>query len=166
MYNSYLSFNQTFQLADFFIELNHGRTVSRLATQSIVTRTSWTVLALLASASVKRFRNCSRSIYYPIISLSGSETDTDVLCSLRTASASHASPFARIRHHQMVSTHCPEHLPLPGAFYPAHCLLKQSCSVFLFLKISVDEKTPLRITWRSCSVSDKRSLFSDSKSLF
>ena len=36
MYNSYLGFDQTFQLAHFFIELNHGRMVSRLATQSIM----------------------------------------------------------------------------------------------------------------------------------
>jgi hypothetical protein len=134
MYNSYLSFDQTFQLAHFFIKLSHGRMVSRLATERIGTRTSWTVLALLASTSVKRFRNCSRSIYCPMISLSSSERDTDVLCSLRTARASHASPFATIRHRQMVSRHRPGHLLPPGALYPARCLPKQLYSVILFQK--------------------------------
>ena len=105
-----------------------------MTTESIGTRTSWTILALLASTSVKRFRNCSRSIYYPMISLNSPETDTDVLCSLRTARASHASPFATIRHRQMVSTHHPEHLLPPGALYPARCLPRQSCSVILFQK--------------------------------
>jgi hypothetical protein len=108
--------------------------VSRLATESIGTRTSWTVLALLASTSVKRFRNCSRSIYHTMISLSSSEADTDVLCSLRTGRASHASPSATIRHRQMVSTHRPEHLLPPGALHPARCLPKQSCSAILFQK--------------------------------
>lgn len=134
MYNSYLSFDQTFQLAHFFIELDHGRMVSRFATKSIGTRTSWTVLALLASTSVKRFRNCSRSIYYPMVSLSSSGTDTDVWYSPRTARASHASPFATIRHRQMVSTHRLEHLLPPGALYPARCLPKQSCSKILIQK--------------------------------
>jgi hypothetical protein len=142
MYNSYLSFDQTFQLAYFLIELNHRRIVSRLATESIGTRTSCTVLALLASASVKRFRNCSRSIYYPMISLSSSETDTDVWCSLRTARASHALPFATIRHRQMVLTHHPAHLLPPGALYPARCLPKQSCSVILFQKSPWMKNTP------------------------
>src|SRR6267154_2380636 len=91
MYNIYLSFNQTFQLAHFFIELSHGRMVSKLATESIGTRTSWTVLALLASASVKRFRNCSRSIYYPMISLSSS------LRQIRTCCA-HFVPRAHLTH--------------------------------------------------------------------
>ena len=141
IYNSYLSFDQTFQLAHFFIKLNHGRMVSRLATQSIGTRTSWTVLALLASVSVNRFRNCSRSICCPIISLSSSETDVNALCSLRTARASHASPFAAI-HRQMVSMHRPEHLIPPGAFYPARCLLKQPCSVILFQKIPWMKNAP------------------------
>lgn len=142
MYNSYLSFDQTFQLAHFFVELNRGRMVSRSVTESIGTRTSWTVLALLASASVKRFRNCSRSIYYPMILLSSSETDTGVLCSLRTARASHASPFATIRHRQMVSTHRPERLLPPAALHPARCLPKQSCSAILLQKSPWMKNTP------------------------
>src|SRR6266404_2579779 len=54
--------------------------VSRLAEESTGTHTSWTVLALLASTSVRRFRNCSRSIYYPMILLSTSYKQIQMCC--------------------------------------------------------------------------------------
>ncbi|SRR5216684_3067679 len=142
MYHLNLRFNQTLQLAHFFVELNHGLIVSRLASGSTETRTSWTVRALLASASVKRFRSCSRSIYSPMRSSSSSEPDTDVVCLLRTARASHASPFVTIRHPQMVSTPRLEHLVPRGTFYSARCPPKYSCSVILFQKSPWMKNTP------------------------
>lgn len=128
----HLSFNQTFQLAHFFVELDHGRMVSRLAKGNTGNHTSWTVLALLASASVKRFRNCSRSIYYPRASSGDSESDTNSLCSLRTAHASHAWPFVPIQRPQMVSTLRPRDLVPRGEFYLVRCLPKLSYSASLF----------------------------------